>query len=220
MMKTERAVLEVAVNFLAHVYNSPPPQLREDQRTELHRLHRKASQLAASRLQELLQEEAKERNLEENLQQIIETMPHSRESGPPFLQADQPPANRLATLDAEVRNSDALGVGPTFRPKAAEELDGFFDGDGFRYKKSEVRFGRAAKQQALMSAIWDQQELRPCARRSIEDVLQDVYGRDHDTEDATFRQLCSDTQRKLDAANVALRITCQQGSIWLEPRPL
>lgn len=98
--------------------------------------------------------------------------------------------------------------------------DGPFDGDGFRYQGKEVRFRRAAKQQALMLALWDINTCRPRAKRKIEDVMTEVYGDDHDTADTTFRQLCCDTQRRLDAANITLRITSLQGMVCLESRPL
>jgi hypothetical protein len=116
---------------------------------------------------------------------------------------------------------------PTTEPDTPVELrpvdqplpDGPFDGDGFRFQGREIRFRRAAKQQALVLALWDATKRRPRAKREIEKVMTAVYGANHDTEDSTFRQLCSDTQRRLDAANIALRITSVQGKVCLEPRP-
>jgi hypothetical protein len=109
---------------------------------------------------------------------------------------------------------------PAPQPAAESLPDGPFDGDGFRYHGKEVRFGRAAKQQALVLALWNTRKSRPRRKRKIEDVLTEVYGHDQDTADATFRQLCSDTQRRLDAANIALKITSLQGMVYLESRPL
>jgi hypothetical protein len=98
--------------------------------------------------------------------------------------------------------------------------DGPFDADGFRYQGKEVRFGRAAKQQSLVLALWDIKTSRPRAKCETEEVSTVIYGDDQDVEDATFRQLCCDTQRRLDAANIGLKITSLQGMICLGPRPL
>lgn len=93
--------------------------------------------------------------------------------------------------------------------------DGPFNGDGFRFRNKEVRFGRAAKQLALVLALWSKKTRRPHKQQSILAVMEKVYGHDHDSGDSKFRQLCSDTQAKLDRVNTNLRIRCVQGYISL-----
>jgi hypothetical protein len=98
--------------------------------------------------------------------------------------------------------------------------DGPFDPDGFRYRGTEVRFGRAGKQRGLVLALWDQKERRPRPARPIQDVITEVYGENNDTSGPAFRQLCSDAQKKLNADNVPLKIESLQGKVQLTPRPL
>jgi hypothetical protein len=115
---------------------------------------------------------------------------------------------------------DAMGSQAERHEVPAEPLpDGPFDADGFWYQNRQVHFGRAAKQLALLVALWSKKKRRPRRPREILDVMCLIYGHDHDTSDAAFRQLCCDTQRRLDAANLALKITSNQGKVWLAPRP-
>jgi hypothetical protein len=97
--------------------------------------------------------------------------------------------------------------------------DGPFDTDGFRYQTVEVRFGRAVKQRSLVLALWDQVNQRPREARPLENILDEVYGEGHDTEDATFRQLCVDTRSRFEKAAMPLTITTMQGQVQLTPRP-
>jgi hypothetical protein len=117
----------------------------------------------------------------------------------------------------------SIGDGPAAdSTAAADDLprpDGPFDADGFRYRGTEVWFGRAGKQRALMLALWDQKKRRPQPARPIQDVITEVYGAENDTSDPAFRQLCSDAQKKLDAADVSLKIESLQGKVQLTPRP-
>ncbi len=101
----------------------------------------------------------------------------------------------------------------------ADLPNGPFGTDGFRYRKKEVRFGRAAKQRALLLALWDEENLRPRDPRPVQDVLDAVYGEDHDTDDAAFRQLCADTRSRFEKSAVPLTIETVQGRIQLIPRP-
>jgi hypothetical protein len=101
-----------------------------------------------------------------------------------------------------------------------DQADGPFDVDGFRYRNAEVRFGRAAKQKALVLALWDEEGRRPRRARPIENVLTEVYGDDHDTGDAAFRQLCSDTRGRFARFAVALTIEITQGHVQLTSLPL
>jgi hypothetical protein len=99
------------------------------------------------------------------------------------------------------------------------EPDGPFGVDGFRLRGIEVRFSRAAKQQALVLALWDKAKRCPRPARPIEDVLDEVYGKEHSTEDSTFRQLCADTRRRFESANLPLVLENLQGQVSLKPRP-
>jgi hypothetical protein len=123
-------------------------------------------------------------------------------SGQP--QGDAPPAD-----DAETTGGQAPAPPP----------DGPFEPDGFRYRGTEVPFGRAAKQRGLVLALWDRKKRRPRPARPIDDVITDVYGEGNDTSEAAFRQLCCEAQKKLDAANVPLRIQNLQGKVLLTERP-
>jgi hypothetical protein len=129
---------------------------------------------------------------------------------------------------ADMFEAGRPGVGDTAegdktpsRPNPIPDVlpDGPFDPDGFRYHGGEVRFGRAGKQRGLVLALWDQQNFCPLPARLIQDVITEVYGEDNDTTDPAFRQLCSDTQRKLDAGNVPLTIQNLQGKVQLVERP-
>src|SRR5262249_31943536 len=103
---------------------------------------------------------------------------------------------------------------------AAVLPDGPFGIDGFRYKNVEVRFGRAAKQRSLVLALWDDANSRPRDARPIEEVLTDVYGQDHETEDAAFRQLRAEARRRFESSALPLPIETTQGKVQLTPLPL
>ena len=109
---------------------------------------------------------------------------------------------------------DELAIAALPRP------DGPFGTDGFQYRGVEVRFGRAAKRKALVLALWDENTHQPRAARPVQDVLDAVYGEDHDTDDATFRQLCADARSWLHASGVPLTIETLQGQVQLTPRPV
>jgi hypothetical protein len=64
-------------------------------------------------------------------------------------------------------------------------------------------------------ALWDAEANQPAPPRPVEDVIQDVYGAESDTEDAAFRQLCSDVRRRLQAAHCPLDIQPVNGKVQL-----
>jgi hypothetical protein len=134
----------------------------------------------------------------------------------------EPACKILAARDA--RKAARTGAGATASPPGAPQADslpdGPFDPNGFRYGGFEMSFGRAGKQQALVLALWDRKKRRPQPPRPVEDVITAVYGEDNDTEDVTFRQLCSDVQRRLDTGHLPLRVRTGVGKVWLEPRPV
>jgi hypothetical protein len=88
--------------------------------------------------------------------------------------------------------------------------DGPFPPDGFRYEGITVRFKRAARQYQLVSSLWTEPLF---ASRLIQEVIDEVYGDENDTSEAAFRQLCSDTRRKLETANCPITIETLNGSI-------
>ncbi len=98
--------------------------------------------------------------------------------------------------------------------------DGPFGTDGFRFGGAEVHFGRAAFQQRLVLALWDAENRRPRPARPVEEVLDEVHGEGHDTTDAAYRQLCTDTRTRFEAANFPLTIENLQGTVRLAPRPV
>jgi hypothetical protein len=135
----------------------------------------------------------------------------------------------LEAAPADWTAPEAGQAGPAPAPESADrvalpaldgqEPDGPFEPDGFRFRGIEVRFGRAGKQLLLVLALWDAAQRCPRLPREIEHVMTEVYGEDHDTSDPAFRQLCSDTRRRLEAANLALAVNYVQGKVWLSPQP-
>jgi hypothetical protein len=124
------------------------------------------------------------------------------------------PAANLYGLRDEEPSPDAT-------PNA--EPDGPFDPDGFRFSGVPVRFGRAAKQFELVRSLWDRENCCPTAPRPVEDVIEAVYGESHETSDPAFRQLCTDTRRRFQAANCPVDVRSVQGKVQLvrlePPRP-
>jgi hypothetical protein len=119
----------------------------------------------------------------------------------------------------EIAHSPETG-GQLPQQPSAPRPDGPFGADGFQYRGVEGRFGRAAKRKALVLALWDEKTHQPLAARPVQDVLDEVYGEDQDTDDATFRQLCADTRGWLRASRMPLNIVTLQGQVQLTPRPL
>ncbi len=95
--------------------------------------------------------------------------------------------------------------------------DGLFDADGFRFSGVEVRFGRAVLRYRLVQSLWDVATHAPTPPRPVEDVIDDVYGVNHQTEDRAFRKLVSETRGKLESQNCPLNLKCLQGTIQLIP---
>ena len=111
----------------------------------------------------------------------------------------------------------------SFRPMPGEVVqsrqlpDGPFDADGFRFDGVEVRFGRAALQYRLIQSLWNEACSAPASPRAIEEVLLELYGDDNETEDSTFRQLCTDTRKKFEANQFPLTIVTVQGKVHFIP---
>ncbi len=103
----------------------------------------------------------------------------------------------------------------TGNKKEPTELDGPFDGDGFRFGGVEVRFGRARTRYALVLSLWDRPRGVPTAPRPVQDVIDEVYGSDNDTTDNAFRQLCSDTRGVFQKVNCPLNISTVNGTVQL-----
>jgi hypothetical protein len=99
------------------------------------------------------------------------------------------------------------------------ESDGPCEPNGFRYRGAFVLFGRAALQYRLVLSLWDSMKSTPTSPRPAENVLSEVYGTNHRTSEGTFRQLCSDTRSKFEAANCPITIRNEQGKVWLVDRP-
>ena len=124
---------------------------------------------------------------------------------------------RSAPPAAEAKAPAAVGAAGG----QGHELDGPFEADGFRFRGAEVHFGRAAKQYRLVLALWDNENRCPRPALKAEDVITEVYGEENDTSDATFRQLCQDTRRRLEAARFPLTIDeIRQGKVSLKLLPL
>lgn len=101
------------------------------------------------------------------------------------------------------------------KPDAGDAPDGPFGADGFRFAGVEVRFGRAAKQYRLVLSLWDSEKHRPGPPRPVVEVMSEVWGEGHDTEDGAFRDLCSTVRRRFQAANCPLTIQSVQSKVQL-----
>jgi hypothetical protein len=132
------------------------------------------------------------------------------------------PATEPAPAGAEPTQAGLAIAGQAAEPAPAEATaveeqapDGFFGTDGFRFRGGEVRFGRAALQQRLVRALWDAAAGRPRPARLAVNVLTEVYGEEHQTSDAAFRQLLSDTRRRLETAHLPLTLEYLQERVSL-----
>ena len=94
--------------------------------------------------------------------------------------------------------------------------DGPFDADGFRFDGVEVRFGTAVLQYRLIQSLWNKACSAPALPRPLEEVLVELYGEENETEDSTFRQLCSNARKKLEANHFPLTILTVQGKVQLK----
>ncbi|VTU01338.1 unnamed protein product [Gemmataceae bacterium] len=149
--------------------------------------------------------------------------PHDSPYGPPISEQNQesedaksveeepvPPTGSRHAVD-EAADDEGAEPKPKYKP------DGPFGADGFRFAGVEVRFGRAALQRRLVLALWDVVMNQPHPPRAAEDVMAEVWGDGHDTDDATFRQLCSDTRSRFQRANCPLDIKSVLGRVALVP---
>ncbi|HEX4607905.1 MAG TPA: hypothetical protein VH092_06855 [Urbifossiella sp.] len=131
--------------------------------------------------------------------------------------ASDPRATAAVEASSGRRDPSADAKTGATRRKPQSEPDGPFSANEFRFAGAEVRFGRADKQFRLVTALWDARTNRPAAPRPVDDVIGEVWGEENDTEDSTFRQLCSDTRRRLEAANCPLDIRQGNGVVFLAP---
>ncbi len=125
-----------------------------------------------------------------------------------------------ATEILRVRLAEAnrqLSHNPAHVPPKLAKPDGPFDGDGFLFDGIEVRFGKANKQRQLIFALWDFKNHRVASPQNVVDVIAKVYGEDNEVEDATLRQLCSDTRKRFQTANCPIDIKLMNGTIQLTP---
>jgi hypothetical protein len=129
------------------------------------------------------------------------------------------PVSTPGSTAEKVQKTEATGTEETKTSEGetgvADKPDGPFDIDGFRFAGVAVRFGRAALQYRLMLALWDAKMKQLTLPRDIQDVIVEVWGDDNEIEDSTFRQLCSDTRRRLQAANCPLTIRVMEGKVQL-----
>ncbi|QJW98519.1 hypothetical protein [Frigoriglobus tundricola] len=123
----------------------------------------------------------------------------------------QPPKTGNPLLDIPA----ATGRDQDGAPATNHEPDGPFEADGFSYGGVPVRFGRAVLRYRLVLALWDRELNQFTPPRPIEDVMVEVYGDEHDKDDATFRQLCSDTRGVFQRENCPLEIRSVQGLVHL-----
>ena len=115
-------------------------------------------------------------------------------------------SERQAVGIVETQSQSAGHLGAVTDTTETDKPDGPFDRDGFRFRGVDVRFGRAANQYRLMLAFWDTEQGQIRSPQDVNDLIVAVYGEDHDTTDEAFRQLCSDTRRRLESSNIPLTI--------------
>lgn len=115
---------------------------------------------------------------------------------------------------------------PPTQPAAPQESspegtppDGFFEADGFRYGGAVVRFGGASHQYRLVEALWDKERGEPASARKEQDVIEDVYGHDHEPGKA-WQKLRRDTNQRLLGAGCLLRVQAQVGNVCLARQDL
>jgi hypothetical protein len=121
---------------------------------------------------------------------------------------------KTKSQEVKVNSTSRLPKGERRPPT---EADGLFGAGGFRFCGVEVRFGRAAKQYALVAALWSSASNQVGPARKVEDVVSEVYGDDHDTSDPAVRQLCSDVRRRLQTCNCPIDIVLSNGKLQLSP---
>lgn len=100
-------------------------------------------------------------------------------------------------------------------PPKPTDPDGPFNAGGFRFLGIEVQFRRAALQYRLVLALWDCKQNQMASPRPVDDVMSEVWGENHDTSESAFRQLCSDTRHRFQAANCPLDIKVMNGKVQL-----
>jgi len=102
-------------------------------------------------------------------------------------------------------------------PDPPAEPDGPFGVDGFRFRGKDVRFGRAALQYQLVRVLWDAEGGRPGPARPVEDVMEAVWGEEHDAEDYQLRQLCGEVRDRFVRAECPVTLHNRQGKVQLVP---
>lgn len=147
----------------------------------------------------------------------FETMPQANET-PLIKENKATPGNDTPPAPADASGSDTSEKSketPGNDTPPPREPDGPFGINGFRFAGKEVQFGRAALQFGLVKSLWDAKARQIASPRQISEVIEDVWGHDHDTADATFRQMVADTNKKFQIANCPIKIQAAQGSVQL-----
>jgi len=97
--------------------------------------------------------------------------------------------------------------------------DGPFEPNGFRFRGSEVDWGKSVLRKKLTLALWDEKNRRVGPPRKTQEVIEEVYGSDEETPESTFRGLISDTRGTYQKWQVPLDIKNVHGQIWLVELP-
>jgi hypothetical protein len=95
--------------------------------------------------------------------------------------------------------------------------DGPFEPNGFRFRGKALTWGRAVLRKKLTLALWDAASGKPRPPRGTQQIIEEVYGEDEQTSEATFRGLVSDTRQHFLREHLALDIRNEQGKVWLLP---
>ncbi len=113
----------------------------------------------------------------------------------------------LTSTRATERDGTSVDAKGQVESQAGEQPpDGPFEPDGFRFGTAVVRFGGAAKEYRVLKALWDKDKQRPFETRTVEDVMCEVYGEDHDTDEKTFRKMVSTVRGRLATEHFPLAI--------------
>ncbi|MBN9518548.1 hypothetical protein J0H58_08530 [bacterium] len=97
------------------------------------------------------------------------------------------------------------------------EPDGPFGVSGFRFGGVPVDFKRAALQYRLVQVLWGAAAGSPRPAQEAGDVMDAVWGEEHDREDYNLRQLCADARDKFEKENCPVTVAYRNGKVQLIP---
>lgn len=124
--------------------------------------------------------------------------------------------DRLLRCNAElIRQANRIdAVGPR-----VQQPDGPFDPNGFRWRKKDVLFGKAALPRELVYHLWKIGGGRLPASSKVGDVISAVWGKDRDSKsyEARLTTLLAGVRDRL--LTIGLTVRTEAGTVVMEQRP-